>query len=68
MFQREDHQASAADENGDWVFCEEPPADDPSVTCILASDVEWLEVTLVPALPLPPTPPCPRHHASNVNA
>ena len=26
----------------DWLYCEEPP-EDADVTCILASDVDWLD-------------------------
>eukprot|EP00320_Phaeocystis_rex_P022462 CAMPEP_0119067430 /NCGR_PEP_ID=MMETSP1178-20130426/9788_1 /TAXON_ID=33656 /ORGANISM="unid sp, Strain CCMP2000" /LENGTH=146 /DNA_ID=CAMNT_0007049083 /DNA_START=57 /DNA_END=497 /DNA_ORIENTATION=+ len=28
--------------SGSWLFCKEPP-NDPSVTCFLAEDVEWLD-------------------------
>ena len=28
--------------SGEWLFCKEPP-DDPSVTCFLADDVDWLD-------------------------
>ena len=28
--------------SGDWLFCKEPP-EDPSVTCFLADDVDWLD-------------------------
>ena len=27
---------------GDWLLCKEPPVD-PSVTCFLADDVDWLD-------------------------
>ena len=48
MFEQEEQGATAGSrpENnpmtGDWLFCKEPP-DDPSVTCFLADDVDWLD-------------------------
>ena len=44
MFEKEEKSSSPEDNpmSGEWLFCKEPP-EDPSVTCFLADDVDWLD-------------------------
>ena len=44
IFQQEEQpQESQPSQYSNWEFCKEPPADDPTVTCFLTSDVDWLD-------------------------